>query len=156
MIDFTGLGGINRNLANSEICTPKTMRNLCFVLAFLGFLFVIIFQTALLLNPIGKLLGKSGCPNCGDSWFWKSSGSIVVEPTRPLKKGVDYNVEDIIYAEITKEIMICKKCLANPAELDEERIEQDLLSYPEGGWTLEKTANVKRAVVRYKKEKLQN
>jgi len=153
MTDFAGLSGINDNLANSEIRTLKTGRNLWFVLAFLVFLFVIIFQTGLLLNPIGDLLGYSGCPNCGDNWLWKSNGNIPIGPTRSFDVN---NVEHIICAEITYGIMICKECLAKPAELDEERIEQNLLSYPEGGWTLEKTAEVKQAVIRYKKEKLKN
>ncbi|OGZ17433.1 MAG: hypothetical protein A2V72_00370 [Candidatus Nealsonbacteria bacterium RBG_13_37_56] len=114
---------------------------------------IIIIAPGLLGNPIGDLLGKSGCPNCGDNWFWKPHGSIPVGPTMPLDVN---NVEHIIYAEITHGIMICEECLANPAGLDEERIEQYLLSFPEGGWTLEETAKVKQAVILYKKEKLKN
>jgi len=104
-------------------------------------------------NPIGDLLGYSRCPNCGDSWFWKSEDSIPVGPTRTLDAN---NIKHIIYAEITQGIMICKECLAKPAELDEERIKQNLLSYPEGGWTEEKAEEVRKAVIRYKEEKLRN
>jgi len=114
---------------------------------------VLWFVVILAKNPIGNLLHYGACPNCGDSWFWKSNGSIPIGPTRPLDVN---NVEHIIYAEITHGIMICKKCLSKPAQLDEVKIEQDLLSYPEGGWTLERTAQVKEAVIRYKKEKLKN
>jgi len=153
MIDLTELSSVNINSANSKTRMLRKIRNVCFASAIsITFLFIMIFQTGLLLNPVGDYLGYSGCPNCGDSWFWKSNGSITVEPARPLEE----NIEHIIYAEITKGIMICKECLAKPAELDEERIERDLLSYPEGGWTLEETAKVKEAVIRYKKEKLQN
>lgn len=133
--------------------TKKKSRNRLLIAVALFVLFIMRTQIG---NSIGSLLHYGGCPNCGDSWYWKSNGSIVVESTRALKKGEDYTGEDIIYAEITKGIMICKKCLAKPAELDEERIEKNLLSNPEGGWTLEKAAQVKEAVIRYKKEKLKN
>ena len=114
---------------------------------------IIYVVVIIAINPIGDLLNYSACPNCGDNSLWKPIGSIPIGPTRPLDAN---NVEHIIYAEIIHGIMICKECLKKPAELDEEKIEQYLLSFPKGGWTPEKTAEVKQAVIRYKKEKLQS
>jgi len=150
MEDFTNPVMVDYEV-DHKIDRAKRKLNLLIFSAVGIFAMIIIIAPGLLGNPIGDLFGYSGCPNCGDSWFWKSHGSIPIGPTKSLEKS-----EDIIYIEITKGLMICKECLANPAGLDEEKIEQYLLSFPEGGWTMEKTAKVKQAVILYKKEKLKN
>lgn len=121
------------------------------IAVFLILLFIAIFRTGWLGNPIGSFLHYGTCPNCGDSWFWKSNGSIKFGKIKDLSS--EYGTPSMPFIEIQHGVMICKECLANPAGLDEVKIEQDLFKYE---WPPEDAAQVKEAVIRYKKERLQN
>jgi len=99
-------------------------------------------------NLSGHVLGFGACPHCGDSWFWKESGSV---PFRTLVEGEDYELEgnedgkfDI---RVTSGFMVCQECLDNYNELDELKIEQELVK---SGWSIEEAAEAREAVEKYK------
>lgn len=114
-------------------------------------LFIVFFTAGRIGNSIGSFLHYGNCPNCGDSWLWKTSGSIEIGEIKDLSS--EFGSPSVPFIEIQHGIMICEECLMNPAGLDEARIEQDLLNYE---WSPEKAAQTKEAVVRYKEKKLQN
>lgn len=85
-------------------------------------------------NQIGKYLHYEACPNCGDSWWWKSSG------------GINYKSNgNTLY-----EIMICKECLRNPEGLDLSKIEKDL---SESQWDSGDIRLAKMAITSFKERK---
>lgn len=66
-------------------------------------------------NFVGALKGSGSCPNCGDSWCWKSYDSVEYEENCGVASGV----------------MICKECLNHPEKLNLQKILKDLKDY---GW----------------------
>lgn|GEM_PF-564301 len=82
-------------------------------------------------NLIGDSMGYGRCPNCGDSWWWKSSDSVWINESRG--------------------VLICKECLRFPEKLDENRIVKALLS-GRSPWPRDKAELVRTAIVRYKNQ----
>lgn len=78
-------------------------------------------------NAIGHILGFGNCPNCGDTWWHNES-------------------ECITYKESCG-VMICKKCIVHPMQLDPEKIYNDLIQY---NWALQDAKLAKQAVFNYK------
>src|SRR5271157_20317 len=97
------------------------------VIAMLGTAFYDFVSPRFIKNQYGALLQYGNCPNCGDSWWWKSIGTI------PYEKGY--------------EVMICEECLNTLNPLDTERIVSYLTSV---GWNSEKVKLVRKAVEMYK------
>lgn len=63
------------------------------------------------LNAAGDTLGYGTCPNCGDSWHWKSHRAISYDSSNG--------------------VMICLACLAEPHLLNPGNIMEELLA---SGW----------------------
>ena len=104
------------------------------LVVFIGILVIILLRFVRFLsrrksirNKAGHVAGWGDCPNCGDSWSRKASGSIDYKP--------DYGV------------MICKECLQRPDRLDVDRICRDLKEY---SWADDDVALVRAAVEAYK------
>ncbi len=76
------------------------------------------------------------CPNCGESWKGKKSGSLSLKKTAS-------NLQTKAGAVPTRKVSICQDCLAIPEQLDVELITTDLNNC---GWPKQETALVKPAV----------
>jgi len=79
-------------------------------------------------NLLGTVRGFGCCPNCGDCWSWKASGSIIYETFD------QYNASGV---------MICNECLENPDKLDVDRIAAKLTTY---GWGSDDVLRVRTAI----------
>jgi len=86
-------------------------------------------------NLIGDRLRYEKCPNCGDSWWWKSAG------------GIAYKSEE----NNSFEVMICKECLKNPARLSFMKIEKDLAKLD---WSKSDIRLARTAILNYKVRKI--
>lgn len=95
---------------------------------------MITFIVAFLMNPavfvknmVGRRKGYGRCPNCNNSWYWKTSKSVT------FKK----------FGRVSKGVLICVDCLASPKSLDLERIERTLI---ESQWDKEEATLARKAV----------
>jgi len=111
---------------------------------------VVILFRAKIMNFIGHNLGYGTCPNCGNSWYWVDSGGIDYK-TLKKRKGFDVigDTKSIIITvgDISHGIMICKKCLANPEDLDPKKIRANL------SWGPEEIELAIHAIKKFKKER---
>lgn len=80
-------------------------------------------------NRVGRFMGYSGCPNCGDSWYWKPSGVV------PYAK--------------TRGVMICEECLLDLDYLCIRTIEEDLLK---AGWEPDEVNQVGFTLLNFKSQ----
>ncbi len=78
-------------------------------------------------NCIGFFDGYGSCPNCGDRWNWKTSGSITFEGDCSSSSGV----------------MVCNECLSEPPKLVVDRIVKDL---KHSMWPQNEIESVKMAI----------
>ncbi len=93
-------------------------------------------------NRIGNKKGFGCCPNCGDSWNWKSSVGVEYEkhyffPGCFISPSVSYAVS------------ICSECSAS-GKFDYQRIEKHLES---GTWEKESIAKAITALKEFEKNK---
>jgi len=102
-------------------------------------------------NTIGSFLGYGSCPNCGDSWWWKSDGSIPYSPIREreIQKIVSNKAPatSLPIFKATYGVMMCTKCIEAPNSIEEKRIAEDLRKY---GWEEDDVAQVVSAIKEFK------
>lgn len=113
---------------------------------------IALLETRSFKNFYGARIGYGTCPNDGDSWWWKESGSILIGD---LKEGKDYKVQSgksgmqIQTTGVRYGVMICEECLDHPDRLDPAKIEKNLI---ESDWEPKKAAAARKAVEAYKEQ----
>lgn len=98
-------------------------------------------------NLIGSLVGYGNCPNCGDSWVWKDTGSIPYEGKEPSVKVEDGEL--IFTIGYVKSICICTECLARLDLLDTKKILSDL---KKSGWKNEDLEKAEVSIKYFKEQ----
>ena len=99
-------------------------------------------------NFIGSQLGFGSCPNCGDSWHWKISGSLPYNDLKIVNKVISDERIATGMVSAQKSILLCQECLNNPEKLDLENIRRDLDDTED--WEKEEIGLVIESIKKYK------
>lgn len=111
---------------------------------------VIIVARVYVLNFIGHVLGYGNCPSCGNSWLWNGSGSIEYE-TLEKDKGIVISgrIPGVVSIQVSKNIMICERCLERPDSIDSGKIKINLINH---GWGSRDIELIVHAIEKFKHE----
>ena len=92
-----------------------------------------------ILNIIGRYKGYSGCPNCGDSWFWKDKNH--------RGEFIEFKRERVGVGISSTGIPICIECASTPEKFDAKRIMRNLKKT--AAWSREDTILAEKALETY-------
>ena len=76
-------------------------------------------------NLLGEMRGFSYCPNCGDSYSWKPTGSLPFEG-EPMGLSQKEDGTIVLNMGFQHSVLICTECLDKPSGLNADRIAADL------------------------------
>lgn len=107
-----------------------------------------MFGTRGIKNFIGSRMGYGSCPNCGDSWQWKTSSSLSYTDVEIVRKVISNERIATGMINAQKGIMLCAECISNPETLDLIKIRKDLEKTE--GWGKEEIDLVIDSVKKYK------
>lgn len=104
-------------------------------------------------NEIGSFKGYSGCPNCGNNWWWTERRSIpyASEIITDEEQTIDEISGEIVSKKkatrpIVSSVLICSDCLKSHEKLDPQKIKDDLIRYQ---WSEQDAEAVRKAVIVY-------
>lgn len=95
-------------------------------------------------NLLGKMQGFGCCPNCGNSYSWKPTGSLPYEG-EPAGFSQSEGGRVVINVGFQRGVLLCIECLEKPTGLDANRIATNLKEY---GWERGNIVKVQSAIVK--------